>query len=157
MNLERKLTVLTKIANVFNNNNITWAVGASLLLYLKGAVDNFRDIDIVVAEEDVSAVKELLSNYGVLQPPNPNAQYKTRTFLEYVIDGIDVDIMAGLVILDGTDEHYFPLKKENITDVIKLNDTAIPLQSLEEWKHYYSLMGRPEKVKLIERTLDKIQ
>ena len=61
--------------------------------------------------------------------------------------------MAGLVILEGKDQHYFPLKKESITDFIKLNDTTIPLQSLEEWKQYYSLMGRPEKVKLIEHAL----
>ena len=153
MILERKLYALTRIAHLLNNSNVTWAVGASVLLYFKGIVDNFHDIDIVISEDDIDTVKELLSSCGTLQPPNPNVRYKTRAFLEYVIDGVDVDVMAGLVILGGEDEHYFPLMQESIADYIQLNDSTVPLQSLEEWKQYYSLMGRTEKVKLIEQAL----
>ena len=155
MSLNEKLTVLSKIANIFNNNNVTWAVGASLLLYFKGILNNFRDIDIVMSEDDVDTVKELLSRSGILLPSPPNTQYETRVFLEYVIDGVDIDIMAGLVIVNSEGEHYFPLKRENIAEYIEVGNTSVPLQSLEEWKLYYSLMGRTERVRLIEQALGK--
>ena len=153
MEIDKKLSVLEKVAKILNQNKITWATGASLLLYLKGIVDDFQDIDIMISEEDVLVVTNLLDNYGTLQKNNPNYKYKTKVFLEYVIDDVEIDIMAGLIIVANNSEYYFPLKKEGIKEIIVINDTPIPLQSIEEWKTYYSLMGRMEKVKLIEQKL----
>lgn len=150
-----KLSVLEKIAKILNQNKITWAISASLLLYFKGIVDDFQDIDIMISEEDVLVVTNLLANYGTLQQNNPNSKYKTRVFLEYVIDNVEIDIMAGFIIVANNSEYYFPLTKKSISEIIVINDTPIPLQSIEEWKTFYSLMGRMEKVKLIERKLHK--
>ena len=56
--------------------------------------------------------------------------------------------MAGFIIVNKDKEYYFPLKKENINDYTEVNEIKIPLQSLEEWRNYYELMGRDEKVKM---------
>lgn len=151
MNIEKKLIVLEKVAKDLNQNNITWAVGASLLLYFKDIVMDFNDIDITVDEKDVSRVKEILSQYGTLQESNPHSQYKTNVFLEYEIEDVAFDIMAGLTIVNESGEHYFPLQKEDCTDFTLLNGTPIPLQSVQSWKTYYALMNRPKKVALIEK------
>ncbi len=89
--IEKKLTILSKIAEELNARGVTWAVGASLLLYFKGIVTAFNDIDLMISEEDYEAAKEI----------------------------------------------------------------RIPLQSLEDWRHYYQLMGRTEKVRLIEASQSK--
>lgn len=78
--LEKKLNVLTKIAHGLNERNVVWAVGASMLLYLRGIVDVFHDIDLMVCESDVEKLKEQLLPMGVLAPPKPDQQYKTRHF-----------------------------------------------------------------------------
>ncbi len=78
--LEKKLNVPTKIAHVLNERNVVWAVGASMLLYLRGIVDVFHDIDLMVCESDVEKLKEQLLPMGVLAPPKPDQQYKTRHF-----------------------------------------------------------------------------
>ena len=150
-NLDQKLKVLSKIAHELNKQKIVWAIGASLLLYFKGKTDHFNDIDIMVSEKDVNKLHETLSRMGKLSPPNPNKQYKTRHFLEYTIDGVDVDVMAGFVIVKDEKEYDCSLKQEQVAEFIQVNDEPIPLQSLEDWRRYYELMGRTEKVEMIDR------
>ena len=148
--VEKKLEVLSKVARELNDNNITWAIGASLLLYIKGISSEFHDIDIMVAESDVQALKNILLSLGELQPKNPNIQYKTKQFLEFKVEGVDIDVMAGFVIVNKGRSFYFPLDKDNIMDYTEINGVKIPLQSIKEWRNYYELMGRTEKVKIID-------
>ena len=149
--IEKKLKVLSNIAHVLNEKNVVWAVGASMLLYFKGKTDFFHDIDLMVSEDDVEKLKEQLLPMGLFAPPKLDKQYKTRHFLEFTIDGIDVDVMAGFVIVkDGRDVDcsLFP---EQIEEYIQLNGETIPLQSLSDWRRYYELMGRSSKVEMIDR------
>lgn len=145
-----KLEVLTKIAKLFNEEKITWAVGASLLLYFKGKTDHFNDIDLMVDEKDIEKVKAIMLEMGTLMPPHPKAKYKTRHFLEYVVDGIDIDVMAGFVIVKDGVDYDCSLMKKQIVEIIEINKQKIPLQSLELWKYYYSLMGRENKARMID-------
>lgn len=67
-----------------------------------------------------------------------------------MIDGVEVDMMAGFVIVrDGVD-YDCSLLPEQVAEYIQLKGETIPLQSLDDWRRYYELMGRTEKVKLIE-------
>ena len=101
METERKLDVLADIARALNQSGVTWAVGGSLLLYFKGKTGVFRDIDLMVCETDVEKLKQAMLPLGAPAPSNPNAQYRTRCFLEFTIRGVDVDVMAGFVILEN--------------------------------------------------------
>lgn len=61
--------------------------------------------------------------------------------------------MAGFGIIYQDKEYYFPLKKEDIKDFTEVQGIKIPLQSIEEWRIYYKLMERDEKVKMIDAYL----
>jgi len=149
--IKKKLLTLSQIAEELNRQKITWAIGASLLLYLKGMVDEFHDIDIMVAEEDVEKAQKALLSLGNQIPANLKTQYKTKCFLEFSIDGVDVDMIAGFTIVHDDTDFYFPLKKDNINDYTEINGARIPLQSTEEWRIYYELMGRIDKVEIMNR------
>ncbi len=149
MKKEKKFEVLAKIAVEFNKNNIVWAVGASMLLYFKGIIKEFNDIDIMIKEEDAKKAKEILNNMGELIQKSPTQQYKTKVFLEYVVDEVDIDVMAGFVIVNNDKDHYFPLKKEDISEMIVVNGQNIPLHSVSEWQKYYLLMNKMSRVKEI--------
>ncbi len=41
---EHKLMVLADIARELNKEKITWAIGASLMLYLRGIVTQFQSV-----------------------------------------------------------------------------------------------------------------
>lgn len=64
-----------------------------MLLYCKGITTEFHDIDLMIANEDVKCAYRILSEMGKIQPPNP--KYRTKTLMEFIINSIDVDVMAG--------------------------------------------------------------
>ncbi len=148
--IPEKLEVLKEIAAAFGERQILWAVGGSLLLYFKGKVSAFQDIDLMVYEPDGEKARAVLEALGTLHPPKPRGRYRTRHFLEFTIRGVEVDMMAGMVILEGETAHDCSLTPDQVAEYYLLEGQAIPLQDLALWKEYYRLMGRPEKVRLLE-------
>ena len=153
--LNKKIKILKEIAQRFNTAYITWALGASMLLYFKGITSTFNDIDLMISNDDAESVRKILSEMGELQPPNPNPKYKTKVFMEFVINSVDVDVMAGFSILNDGKIYDCSLDKDQIVEWFTLGNTKIPLQSPLLWCEYYKLMGRKEKVDMIERVLSK--
>ncbi len=153
--LNKKIKLLKEIAQRFNTAYITWALGASMLLYFKGITSTFNDIDLMISNDDAESVRKILSEMGELQPPNPNPKYKTKVFMEFVINSVDVDVMAGFSILNDGKIYDCSLDKDQIVEWFTLGNTKIPLQSPLLWCEYYKLMGRKEKVDMIERVLSK--
>ena len=141
METERKLDVLADIARALNQSGVTWAVGGSLLLYFKGKTGVFRDIDLMVCETDVEKLKQAMLPLGAPAPSDPNAQYRTRCFLEFTVRGVDVDVMAGFVILENGQEHDCALKPEQVAEHILVRGEDIPLQSLEDWAQILRMDG----------------
>ena len=155
--VKEKLELLEKIAYYFNKENVEWALGASMLLYFNGITTEFHDIDLMVSIDDAKKVKDILLGMGKIQESNQNQDsiYRTKIFMEFVIDDIDVDVMAGLAIIYEGKLYDCSLSKEQIVEKIKLGKELVPLQSPQLWCKYYQLMGRKEKVKMIERYLLK--
>lgn len=154
MDMKEKIDVLTQIAKAFNKENITWNLGASCMLYLRKITDRFDDIDMMISEKDVVTVKKIMEKLA--SPQNigkKSPQYKTKVFLEYKIDGVDVDIMAGFAIDDGKQVHYFPLIDNKNCEVIQLNGTNIYLEDVQMWLKYYTLMNRTDKIKMLSNYL----
>lgn len=148
--IDKKITVLVKIGRALNKENISWSLGASAMLYLRGYVNYFDDIDIMVSEPDVEKTKHVLDILGTREAKASNPNYKTKVYLEYNIDNIEVDIMAGLIIVSDDMEYYFPLKEEE-GDEINIDEVIIHIDSVELWLNYYTLMNRIDKVEIINR------
>lgn len=51
--IKHKIEVLLNVSRCFEKENITWALGASSMLYLRGIVYTFNDIDIMADNEDI--------------------------------------------------------------------------------------------------------
>lgn len=148
--MTNKLKVLKRIADKFNENNITWAMAASVLLFFNGIVDEFHDLDIMIDDEDASKAKEIMDSLGTYIPSPENCHYKTKHFLEYVVDDVEVDVMGGFIIVKDDVDYDCSLKTENIEGYFDLDGTKIPLYSVSEWRRFYDLMGRTKKVEIID-------
>ena len=147
---EEKLAVLSAVAHELNRRSIVWAVGASLLLYFRRIVPDFHDIDLMVREEDADRLRDALLSLGELLP-GPGEPYKTRCFLRFLIDGVEVDAIGGMVITRSGVDYDCPFTAEHVAGYATVNGERIPLQSLSDWRSCYELMGRTEKVELIDR------
>ena len=102
---QKKIELLQKIAHRLNEAHVQWALGASMLLYFKRITPVFHDIDLLVSEHDAECVRTILLEMGELCPPDPmpNPMYRTKAFMEFLIDSIEVDVMAGFAIVhEGT-------------------------------------------------------
>lgn len=62
---------LVRVARRLNEENITWALGASMLLYYKGLVPKANDIDIVIALEHRSQLHSVSLSLSVYTSPHP--------------------------------------------------------------------------------------
>ena len=148
--IEYKLQVLKKVANELNNANVLWAIGSSSLLYFKGVVDTFNDFDLFISVNDTEKAKECFNKLGVQQPLYYDAvNYGTKTFLEYIVDGVEFDFMADFSIINEGKEYLYPVE-DSIESYYDLEGVQIPCQSLKQWIECYRLMKREHKAILIE-------
>lgn len=148
---------LASIANPLNEDNISWGVGASLLLNQYGLADSPADIDIITDIKDIEKANNILSRIGtVKQKEEKPGIYSTDFFSEYSINSIDIDIMAGLKInlIDSVYEYKFD--KDSIPHHYLVEDVFVPFMTLEDWYILYQLIpNRETKVKLIENYFKK--
>lgn len=149
----QKIELLKKIALQFEKAHITWALGGSMMLYFKGIVPVFQDIDLMVADADAQTAQSILCSMGQMQPQNPNPKFRSKAFMEFVIDSVDVDAIAGFAIVSGDGVVDCSLQKEQIVERMPLGEACIPLQSPALWCRYYRLMDRTEKAQMIEQAL----
>jgi hypothetical protein len=147
--------VLVIIGKQFNDEEILWGVGGSVMLNYYGLAENPRDIDLVVSLADVAKVEIILSKLGKKQDRTPDSLYETEHFLEYVIQGVDVDIMAGLNIIHEAGIYSFEFDAQSVAKTMDIDGVQIPLTSLADWYVIYQLLGdREAKVERIENYMN---
>lgn len=144
--------VLGSIGEKFNNSNIKWAVGASILLSQFGLIDKPNDIDIVVDINDIKKADKILKDMGEKKIFKKPSTYSTKFFYEYVINEIDIDIMAGLAINHDNGIFEYIFDNSSISEFKVINGVKIPFTSLEDWYVIYQLIpNREAKVNMIEK------
>lgn len=145
---------LSYIGERLNEERVMWGVGASILLNHYGLVDKPNDIDILVDLEDIEKTDIILKSVGEKKVLNHSDTYSTKYFYEYVINGFDVDVMAGLSINHSNGVFKYSFDHSSIVMTKKINGIDIPLTSLEDWYIIYQLIpNRGKKVEMIENYL----
>jgi len=142
---------LSAIGTKLNENNIIWGVGASILMYQHGLLSNPHDINLIVDINDIEKADKILKRMGERKTYYKDTNYSTKYFYEYVINNIDVDVMAGLAINHNSGIFEYNFDCNSVSEFIEINDVSIPFTSLEDWYVIYQLIpGRESKVKMIE-------
>lgn len=147
MNLQE---VVAYIVEPLQQDQIRFGIGGSLLLAHHGLPVTPRDIDVVVALEDVERAVQVLSEMGTLVEQDETSLYATQVFQEFIIEGIDIDLMSGLQIRHGEGVFIYPFDEQSI------DSTGRPFMSLVDWYVIYQLIpGREQMVAMIEQYLTK--
>jgi hypothetical protein len=150
------LDALITIAKKFNEEDINWNVGASLLLYFYNIVDAPNDIDIIIHKEDQKKAFEIMNTLGEQQATAEVREYNTGIFGKFIVNSVEVDIIGEFEILidEGDLRYLHPYDDLSVSKVIMIRNTEIPLGSLEDWYITYAAMGDPKgRLELIEEYL----
>ena len=148
--MEKKLKALAALAADLNESDILWAVGASAMLFLRGIVKEFRDIDLLVCEEDVEIAAEILLRHGTQLPTTADCRFDSKHYRKFDVDGVEIDLIAGFVVNGEDGQHVCPLEIEEVDACVDVDDVAVSLHALGTWFKYYTWMGRTERIKQIE-------
>ena len=145
MNFQETLAYIVK---ALQREQIHFGIGGSLLLAHHGLPVTPRDIDLVVALEDAERAVQVLSEMGTVVEQDETSLYATQVFQEFIIKGIDIDLMSGLQIRHDEGIFVCPFAEQTI------NKTGLPFMSLVDWYVIYQLIpGREQKVAMIEHCL----
>jgi len=150
------IKTLVKIAKQLNEKNVHWALGGSLMLFYHGLAEDVHDLDIMVANEDFWTADAVLLALGLKNKKREEKSpiYLTDHFSEYQIDGIDVDLMAGMQIRHEHGIYRYCFDELSITEITQVSDVDINYTALEDWYVLYQLMPqRLLKVQAIEHHL----
>lgn len=128
-----------RIARAFNRAELVWAAGGSLMLALRGADVPVHDIDLMVGEADGGRAGELLRSMGTRQADKTGGRYRTRVFEVYVVDGVDGEVRE------------IPLTPQSIDAQAEADGVPVPLHAVAAWRTLYRLIGREDKLELIDR------
>ena len=141
--MKQKLTTLTKVAKALNEAGITWALGGSGMLHFLGKLPDFRDVDLMVAQQDVAAAQQVFSRLEGLEYSGYEAKFD---LLQYRVDGLELDVMKGFRF----GEYFYRLQTSDIYKTVTVGSEQIPLHDPNVWREFYRLMGREERVALID-------
>ena len=145
--------VLFKVNKLFSENNIRFGIGASLLLKSFNLVSKVSDIDIIIHNEDVEKVIEIMNTIGIRIASKELALYETENFLEYNVDGIDLDIMAKFSVKTDEGVFVYPFDVKELKYKVVLNCNKVPVLSLENWFVSYLVIRRKEKAEIVKKYL----
>ncbi|MEJ8553011.1 nucleotidyltransferase family protein [Tepidibacter sp. Z1-5] len=145
---------LSYIAEKLNAGKVLWGVGASILLNHYGLIDKPNDIDILIDLNDIEKADTILKSIGEKKVCEKSDTYSTKYFYEYVVNGVDIDVMAGLSINHNEGIYRYSFDDNSILQNTKINGINIPLTSLEDWYVLYQVIpNRENKVNMIENYL----
>jgi hypothetical protein len=152
--LKQKEKVLSELAKCLNENNVKWALGGSMMLYFRKITSHANDLDIMINVEQKEVVKDLFLNLGKMHESQESTVFQSQVFLEFDIDGVEIDVIGGFVInVDGNAQCY-PLENKEYDQITVDNETVF-LDDISAWYTYYKAMNKDIRVQEINTYLSK--
>ena len=151
---ERK-DVFIKLVDEFEKNDVGWALGCSMNLFIRGVIDDFHDLDLIVEITDIDKIKKIMEHEGaILTETGGNGFCESDVYLHYQLGRVDVDIISGFRVVTFGTSYYYAYNQAQI-DIVEVMDIYIPLISMEAMYILYFMMEgwqpkRQFKRKLIE-------
>lgn len=149
---ERKECFLMLFEEFFKEG-IGWGVACSMNLFLRGIVDDFHDLDLIVDIKDIDKIKKIMKRNGAkLIATGGNGYCESAVYLHYQLGRTDIDVISGFQIVTfGTNYIYNFNSKE--LDYVKIDEIKVPLISIEALYILYYMMEGWQKKRRYKRIL----
>lgn len=125
------------------------AVGGSGLLAALGLVDDVRDWDLTT-DAETATVQSALNSIGVeyATAPSSDGPYGTRAHFTIAAPDHDVDVLVGFALREGDDYVQLPSRVTRTWHGLPMADPVV-------WLEAYRLLGRTQRVDVLQRWMDE--
>lgn len=150
---EERRNLFFKIADLFDENEIVWALGCSSNLFFRGIVDDFNDYDIIVEKSSVDSAINLLSLLGgnILET-GCNDCCKSYSYCHFRFGVCDVDLISGFRIKTFGTVFYYDFNPSEI-EVLNLEYLSVPVVPAETLFVLYAMMEGWQRRRRYKREL----
>lgn len=136
---ERK-EVFLRILKEFSERNVKWAVGCSMSLFLRGIVDEFHDLDLIVDKDSIETIKSIMNEIGAeFIATGGNGFCESDVYLHYQVGRVDVDFISGFKVMTFNTQYYYRYNGDEL-DWIKIEDFNVPVIATEAMYILYYMM-----------------
>ena len=144
------LTVLRELHKRLTGADIDWAVTGSCGFAVHGVPIEPNDIDIQTDKAGAYRVQELFAE-SVTRPVRLCTSVNIRSHLGALrLEGVQVEIMGDVQKRCGDGTWEAPVNVGRHKQLIEVEGVQVPVLSLEYEREAYSLLGRSDKVRLLE-------
>lgn len=136
---ERKVALFT-LFDELRKADVRWGLACSTNLFIRGIVDEFHDLDLIVDIKSIPKVEEIMKEQGaILKETGGNGYCESDMYMHFQFGRVDVDVISGFrVVTFGTHFEYYFNPEE--LQFIELENKNIPLISMEALYLLYSMM-----------------
>ena len=136
---ERKAALFT-LFDELRKADVRWGLACSTNLFVRGIVDEFHDLDLIVDIKSIPKVEKIMKEQGaILKETGGNGYCESDIYMHVQFGRVDVDVISGFrVVTFGTHFEYYFNPEE--LQFIELEDKNIPLISMEALYLLYSMM-----------------
>ncbi len=136
---ERKAALFT-LFDELRKADVRWGLACSTNLFVRGIVDEFHDLDLIVDIKSIPKVEKIMKEQGaILKETGGNGYCESDIYMHFQFGRVDVDVISGFrVVTFGTHFEYYFNPEE--LQFIELEDKNIPLISMEALYLLYSMM-----------------
>lgn len=136
---ERKAALFT-LFDELRKADVRWGLACSTNLFIRGIVDEFHDLDLIVDIKSIPKVEKIMKEQGaILKETGGNGYCESDIYMHFQFGRVDVDVISGFrVVTFGTHFEYYFNPEE--LQFIELEDKNIPLISMEALYLLYSMM-----------------
>ena len=92
---ERKEALFT-LYDELNKADIRWGLACSTNLFIRGIVDEFHDLDLLVDIKSIPKIEEIMGKLGaILKETGGNGYCESDMYMHFQFGRIDVDVISG--------------------------------------------------------------
>ena len=137
---ERKEALRT-LCKAFGRAHIRWALNCSANLFLRGFVDDFDDIDVLLYIDDAEKACSSLEQAGGKLVDTVQKPYFTSGFYqEAYIGKVHLDLVGDFTVATFGTEYMYPVSEKEIDFVSLDQDIQVPLCPVEANLILYGMM-----------------
>ncbi len=153
--MDSRIPKIIDFLKLLDEHQINYHIGGSFLLMLHELTDDFYDVDILLDNKDYHKAFQIFRQYPYRIYPKTNPLFHTVNLVKVDFHQIHFDLLFDFKMqLD--DFHYaYPLLHPNELISKFVGGYEIPCSLLEEWLLIYLVIGRDDKIEILDTYFKK--